>query len=107
MRHRHVFALLFVAGAAAADDYTQLPNNKPFQNDAGNGASYSTQGFVDFTGPFHVPQGANGRACLSCHVPEAGWSIRPSDIERMFEETAGTHPIFHPFDANNATPDES
>jgi len=103
-------ALLVAAcfsGGLGAQDYERLNNNKPFVNASGNGASFSTQGFIDFTGPFHVPQGSNGRSCLSCHVPEAGWSIRPMDVERMWEETAGTHPIFHPLDANTPFPDES
>lgn len=93
-------------GAAGAQEYESFPNNKPFVNGSGNGASYSTQGFVDASNPFNVPQGANGRSCLTCHMPEAGWSIRPMDIERMWEETGGAHPIFHRFDADspNASP---
>ena len=92
------------AGALHAQDDARLNNNKPFANGAGSGASYSTQGDIDLTGPFHVPQGANGRSCLTCHAPEAGWSLRPMDVERMWEETAGTHPIFNRLDADRPTP---
>jgi cytochrome c peroxidase len=112
MRNHQVYGIVLcvaacVSGGASAGEYEQLPNNKPFVNASGNGASWSTQGFIDFTNPFHVPLGSNGRSCLSCHLPEAGWSIRPIDVERKFEESAGTDPIFHRFDANTPTPDES
>src|SRR5262245_27124798 len=59
----------------------QLPNNFPFLNNAGLAATFSSAGFVDLESPFHVPQGKNGRSCSSCHLVEAGWSIRPFDVE--------------------------
>lgn len=83
----------------------RLPNNLPYLNAAGTGATYSTAGFVDLTNPFHVPQGTNGRSCASCHLPEAGWSIRPADVERMYAETNGQDPIFNRLDANNQNAD--
>jgi cytochrome c peroxidase len=99
--------LLAASFAASAADATRLNNDRPFANPSGNASSYGKAGEVDLTGPFFMPQGANGRACASCHLPEAGWSIRPADVEQMFEETAGTHPIFNRFDANTPTPDAS
>lgn len=85
----------------------RLPNGFPFPNRAGAAATVSTAGFVDLNNPFHVPQGTNGRSCETCHLVQAGWSIRPIDVELLFLATGGTHPIFNPLDANSPTPDTS
>jgi cytochrome c peroxidase len=84
-----------------------VPNNVPFLNPAGTAATYSTAGFVDLGNPFHIAQGANGRSCESCHLIQAGWSIRPVDVELKFWLSGGTDPIFNPLDANNPAPDAS
>jgi cytochrome c peroxidase len=99
--------LASVATQGAAAQLERLPNNFPMPNTAGTAATFSTAGFVDLRNPFHVPQGTNGRSCESCHLPQAGWSIRPLDVELKFWLTGGTDPIFHPFDADNPKPDES
>jgi hypothetical protein len=101
-----VLALLACAAAQAAEP-DRLPNNLPIPNPAGTAATFSTAGFVDLTNPFHAPQGTNGRSCESCHLPHAGWSIRPLDVELKFWLSGGMDPIFHPLDADNPDPDES
>lgn len=83
----------------------QLPNNFPFLNGAGTAATFSTAGFVDLNNPFHVPQGSNGRSCESCHLPHAGWSVRPIDVELRFLLTQGKDPLFNLLDANSPTAD--
>jgi cytochrome c peroxidase len=85
----------------------QLPNNFPFLNGSGTAATFSTAGFVDLNNPFHVPQGSNGRSCESCHLVQAGWSVRPIDVEVKFWLTEGTDPIFNLLDANSPTADVS
>jgi mono/diheme cytochrome c family protein len=85
----------------------RLPNNVPFVNEAGLAATFSTAGFVDLNNPFHEPQGSNGRSCESCHLVQAGWSIRPIDVELKFAFTQGTDPIFNLLDANSPTADVS
>jgi cytochrome c peroxidase len=124
---RHIAAATFAAvafglafaGAARAgksDDVAtptrlsgskELPNNVPFPNPAGTAATFSTAGFVDLDNSFHVPQGSNGRSCESCHLVQAGWSIRPIDVELKFLLTNGTDPLFNKLDANNPNPDVS
>jgi cytochrome c peroxidase len=84
-----------------------IPNNFPFLNEAGTAATFSTAGFVDTNNPFHVPQGTNGRSCESCHLVQAGWSVRPIDVEIKFFLTEGTDPIFNLLDANSPTADVS
>jgi cytochrome c peroxidase len=85
----------------------QLPNNFPFVNGAGTAATYSTTGAVDLENAFHTPQGTNGRSCASCHLVQAGWSVRPLDVEILFWTTQGRHPIFNRLDANSPNPDVS
>jgi len=89
------------AGDALADG--DLPNNFPFLNQAGFAGTYSTAGVVDLDNAFHVPQGTNGRSCESCHLPHAGWSVRPLDVEFQFLLSGGTDPIFNLLDANSPT----
>src|SRR4051812_38826763 len=85
----------------------QLPNNVPFVNSAGAAATFSTSGFVEFNNEFNAPQGTNGRSCGSCHLVQAGWSIRPIDVELKFLLSQGTDPIFNLLDANNPNADVS
>jgi cytochrome c peroxidase len=84
-----------------------LPNNLPILNQAGSAATFSTAGFLDLNNPFHSPQGANGRACDSCHLLETGWSVLPAEVELRFWLTEGKDPIFNPLDANSLTADVS
>jgi hypothetical protein len=62
---------------------------------------------VDLAGEYFQAQGTNGRSCATCHVPEDAWSINPPTLQRLFDETAGTHPVFNLLDANNPSMDMS
>ena len=85
-----------------------LPNNLPHRNPGGYGATFSTQGAVDLTGEYFQAQGTNGRSCATCHIPQEAWSINPGTLQRLFDETAGTHPVFNSLlDSNNPGMDES
>jgi cytochrome c peroxidase len=85
----------------AEADPAQNPNNLPVPNPGGHGATFSIEGFVDLVGEYFQAQGSNGRSCASCHTPEEAWSINPGTLQRLFDETGGTHPVFNPLDANN------
>ena len=78
-----------------------IPNNLPHRNPGGYGATFSTQGRVDLTDEYFQAQGSNGRSCGSCHIPEEAWAITPGTLQRLFDETAGTHPVFRLLDANH------
>jgi cytochrome c peroxidase len=86
---------------------TSIPNNHPFKNPSGDGATFSTQGFVDLTGQYFQPQGTNGRSCSTCHIAPDAWTITPCTLQRLFDETGGTHPVFNLLDANNPNADVS
>lgn len=89
------------ASAAPARMSGSLPNNLPFINNSGAAATFSTEGFVDLQNAFHTRKGDNGRACESCHLASAGWSIRPLDVEWRFLLTGGRDPLFNVLDANS------
>ncbi len=82
---------------------TSLKNGKDIVNLGGMAASWSTMGDLDLRNDFHTAQGANGRSCASCHLPEGGWSITPLQVEAMFWATLGNDPIFNALDANYPT----
>src|SRR5256885_6558384 len=67
----------------------QLPNGLPFPNPTGFASTFSTTGRIDLGNEFFQDLGANGRRCVSCHVPSAGWTIVPSQVQAIFERTRG------------------
>ena len=67
----------------------QLPNGLPFPNPTGFASTFSTTGRIDLTNEFFQDLGANGRRCVSCHVPSAGWTIAPSQVQAIFNRTLG------------------
>lgn len=93
--------LVLLAGAASSQNEESLPNNHPERNPGGKAATFSTQGSINLTGEYFQAQGTNGRSCASCHVPQDAWSINPGTLQDMFDQTAGTHPVFNRLDANN------
>jgi mono/diheme cytochrome c family protein len=84
-----------------------IPNNHPMPNHGGEATTFSTRGSVDLTGEFFQAQGTNGQSCASCHIPEEAWSITPATLQRLFDETDGTHTVFTPLDANTPNMDVS
>src|SRR5437016_14048005 len=67
----------------------QLPNGLPFPNPTGFASTFSTAGRIDLTNEFFQDLGANGRRCVSCHVPSAGWTIVPAQVRAIFDRTSG------------------
>jgi cytochrome c peroxidase len=84
-----------------------IPNNQPLPNPGGEAATISTKGSVNLTGEFFKAQGKNGQSCATCHIPEDAWSITPATLQRVFNETGGTHPVFSQLDADNPNMDVS
>ena len=48
--------------------------------------------------PFFQTLGQNGRACSTCHVPEAGMTITPAFVQARFARTDGLDPLFRTVD---------
>lgn len=84
--------LLAENGPAGISDLAQLrhlPNGLPFPNPTGFASTFSTAGRIDLGNEFFQDLGANGRRCVSCHLPSAGWTIVPSQVQAIFNRTLG------------------
>jgi cytochrome c peroxidase len=96
-------------GAAAERD--RIRNQQPFTNDHGLHATYSTRDgqFLDTNNAFFdASLGTNGRACVTCHEAEDGFSISAANVQKRFQTSCGTDPLFRPIDgANNPNADVS
>lgn len=69
--------------------HRNLPNGVPIPNATGMTATVSTQGSINLGNEFFQDLGANGRRCVTCHLPTAGWSITPEQIQLVFAATQG------------------
>lgn len=78
------------------------PVAQTFPDASGQSATISLTGAVPATHPFFQSLGSNGRACVTCHRPENGWSVTPAGIQQRFAATNGLDPIFRPVDGANA-----
>src|SRR6185369_9996829 len=71
------------------DHLNRLPNNVPVGDPTGVYTTVSSHGFIDLNNEFFQDLGGNGRRCVACHVPTAGWTITPKQLKATFEETEG------------------
>src|SRR6266853_4989971 len=76
-------------GLPQLEHLRRLPNSLPFPNPTGFASTFSTTGRIDLTNEFFQDLGANGRRCVSCHLPSAGWTIVPSQVQAIFNRTLG------------------
>ncbi len=67
----------------------QFGNNIALPDITGTFATVSTTGSIDLTNPFFQDLGTNGRRCVSCHLPTAGWTITPLQMQAIFLATRG------------------
>jgi hypothetical protein len=66
-----------------------LPNNIPVLNEAGYSTTVSSAGKIDLSNEFFQDLGSNGRRCVTCHLPTAGWGITPEQTQEVFWATRG------------------
>lgn len=66
----------------------------PFPNAHGISSSYSSLGPIDEANPFFVAMGTNGRSCVPCHDPRAGWTISSDLAQLLFATSDGLDPLF-------------
>jgi hypothetical protein len=57
----------------------------PFTNESGLSTNLSTAGKIDENNEFFQSLGTNGRACVSCHAPQDGFSITPKHVQQLFD----------------------
>lgn len=90
-------ALVFGASGPARVD----PNLSWFRNDSGQAQTFNSRGILNPDNPFFKSLGTNGRACVTCHAAEDGWTITPASVRRRFASTDGLDPIFRNNDGSN------
>ena len=95
-------AMLLAWPESAAPESPLVPNNLPLRNPSGAHATFSTSGALDLSNEFFQNLGTNGRRCSTCHVPEDGWTVTPADVQKRFDRTQGTDPIFRTNDGSNS-----
>jgi len=68
-----------------------LPSGVPVFNSLGLSTTVSTapQGRIDLTNEFFADLGTNDRRCVTCHLPTAGWTITPGQMQAIFLLTNG------------------
>ena len=66
-----------------------IANGVMVHNATGNATTISTAGGIDLTNEFFQDLGTNGRRCVSCHLPTAGWTITPQEMQQTFAKTDG------------------
>jgi len=73
-------------------------------NDAGVSRTINVSGFpVDAeSNEFFLDLGVNGRRCVTCHEPAANMTVTPAGLQKRFENTHGTDPIFRSNDGANS-----
>jgi hypothetical protein len=92
------------------DDQGHVPNHVPVLDSSGSFTTASAHGFIDLGNEFFQELGANGRRCVSCHVPTVGWTVTPAQLHAAFDRTeGGAYPdelglgaVFRPVDGANA-----
>src|SRR5436190_7169627 len=77
------------AAAADAD-----PGILDFPDSSGHAQTLNINGPLDLDNPFFQDLGTNGRRCVTCHQPNAAWTITPANLEQRFHESRGADPIF-------------
>jgi cytochrome c peroxidase len=75
--------------ARHCDQRNVLPNNVPVFDATGVFTTVSAHGAIDLNNEFFQDLGGNGRRCVSCHVPTAGWTITPRQLRTVFDLTDG------------------
>jgi cytochrome c peroxidase len=95
-----VAGMLSTAGrpaAAAAADGEMVDSLDP----SGQLRTMSPGGPLDLDNPFFQDLGTNGRRCVTCHQPDAAWTITPADVQERFRASRGADPIFTNNDGSN------
>ena len=95
--------LIFASQLPVKSDPPSGPASLITVNEFGLSKTVLTDGAVfDLRNPFFKSIGTNGRACITCHVPQEGWTITPFNVQVRFLLTGGRDPIFSAFDGTNS-----
>jgi len=71
-------------------------------DETGIARTVTPTGSIDTRSLFFQNIGINGRACVSCHVANQGWTITPDGVRKRFDRTKGLDPLFRAVDGSNS-----
>jgi len=92
----------FFVGALASKTPAVIPQTLTTANASGVLTSYQPGGDTKTsTNAYFASMGTNGRTCMTCHQPQAGWSMNPQTAAAQFLLTQGKDPLFSPVDGAN------
>ena len=94
-------ALCTLSLAAAVGAAVSKSSVFTFGNPTGQSETLVANGEVDLNNPFFQDLGTNGRRCVTCHMPDQGWSVSAENVRLRFALTAGQDPLFRPVDGSN------
>ena len=79
----------------------KIQNLFPFPNPGGFAQTFTSNGAIDLDNPFFQDLGTNGRRCVTCHMPDQGWTVTANKVRARFDATGGLDPIFRTNDGSN------
>jgi hypothetical protein len=101
-RHHLLYVVLgFASLSATAAVFEFIPNLKPFRDNTGAVATYSTSGAIDEQNPFFQSLGTNGRSCATCHAADQAWGLSAAGARLTYTHTHGNDPLFDSVDGAN------
>jgi hypothetical protein len=96
-----VLASTLVTAGGSAAAAAVAPEMLDAQDRSGQVRTLNVNGALDLDNPFFQDLGTNGRRCVTCHQPDAAWTITPANVQERFQESHGTDPIFTNNDGSN------
>lgn len=90
-------ALLFLSTQFSSLSHAQVissTNAIESANATGVSRTITTRPSFDTNNPFFRALGTNGRSCATCHGLTEGLNFTAERAQKLFDETAGLHPIF-------------
>src|ERR1041385_3821185 len=87
MRACYTVASFALAGCLVGDAAEFNSEGRPAgdPDPTGFGDTYFASGSLDTSNPFFKSLGTNGRACVSCHMQDEGWTITPAAVRARFD----------------------
>jgi cytochrome c peroxidase len=68
---------------------------RPFPDDSGRTQSATAIQSLDGTNKFFEPSlGTNGQACVTCHLPDQGFTLHVDKIQAAFSSSGASDPLF-------------
>jgi len=101
-RVRRATAIACILFAAFATRASGQQHMRVAENSSGVAATVSSLDLSATSNAFFQSLGTNGRACVTCHSPDAGWTLTPANLQRRLADSAGLDPVSRTNDGSNS-----